>query len=71
MCDDECTWHHKTFLMQSVYWHLEIKLYYYYIKKKKKKKIEAKHLIVECYQIPNLPDCTFGRMTGIFYVPLR
>ena len=26
MCD-ECTWHHKTFLMQSVYWHLAIKLY--------------------------------------------
>ena len=26
MCD-ECTWHHKTFLVQSVYWHLAIKLY--------------------------------------------
>ena len=26
MCD-ECTWHYKTFLMQSVYWHLAIKLY--------------------------------------------
>ena len=24
---DECTWHHKTFLVQSVYWHLAIKLY--------------------------------------------
>ena len=26
MCD-ECTWHHNTFLVQSVYWHLAIKLY--------------------------------------------
>ena len=26
MCD-ECTWHHKTFLVQ-LYWHLAIKLYY-------------------------------------------
>ena len=26
MCD-ECTWHYKTFLVQSVYWHLAIKLY--------------------------------------------
>ena len=26
MCD-ECTWHHKTFLVQSVHWHLAIKLY--------------------------------------------
>ena len=26
MCD-ECTWHQKTFLGQSVYWHLAIKLY--------------------------------------------
>ena len=26
MCD-ECTWHHKTFLLQLVYWHLAIKLY--------------------------------------------
>ena len=26
MCD-ECTWHHKTFLVQWVYWHLAIKLY--------------------------------------------
>ena len=26
MCD-ECTWHQKAFLVQSVYWHLEIKLY--------------------------------------------
>ena len=26
MCD-ECTWHHKTFLVQSVYWHLAVKLY--------------------------------------------
>ena len=26
MCD-ECTWHNKTFLVQSVYWHLAIKLY--------------------------------------------
>ena len=26
MCD-ECTWHHKTSLVQSVYWHLATKLY--------------------------------------------
>ena len=26
MCG-KCTWYHKTFLVQSVYWHLEIKLY--------------------------------------------
>ena len=26
MCD-ECTWHHKTFLVQSVYWHLAINVY--------------------------------------------
>ena len=26
MCD-ECTWHHKTVLVQSVYWHLAIKWY--------------------------------------------
>ena len=26
---DECTWHHKTFLVQSEYWHLAIKLYCY------------------------------------------
>ena len=26
MCD-ECTWHHNTFVVQSVYWHLAIKLY--------------------------------------------
>ena len=26
MCDD-CTWHHITFLVQSLYWHLAIKLY--------------------------------------------
>ena len=24
---DECIWHHKTFLVQSVYWHLAIKMY--------------------------------------------
>ena len=28
MIGDECTWHHKTFLVQSVYWHLAIKLYF-------------------------------------------
>ena len=28
MCN-ECTWHHKTVLVQSVYWHLAIKLYYW------------------------------------------
>ena len=26
MCD-ECTWHYETFLVQSVYWHLAVKLY--------------------------------------------
>ena len=24
---DECTWHHEIFLVQSLYWHLAIKLY--------------------------------------------
>ena len=28
MCD-ECTWHHKTILVESVYWHLAVKLHCY------------------------------------------
>ena len=28
MCD-ECTWHHKTFLVQSVYLHLAINMYWW------------------------------------------
>ena len=30
MCD-ECTWHHETFLVQSVYWHLAISVIVYCI----------------------------------------
>ena len=42
---DECTWQHKTFLVQSAYWHLAIKLYCIIILNQLKPKLLESQLI--------------------------